>query len=191
MLERVFEGMLLKDNRNLGLRGAKISFYGKEQSLCRCQRDVAGLFRRPLVHRLLSFIESAFTHEIPDFIPALMPNTSICGVFIIFGFHLILQESRRFESITRRINFVCACEFTRGEVFKPEMDIKIIQLIVTDVRIDLVRQPHFTNSSLALVTFKLAIQKLKIRQVSFRKLRVEFLRATNLLFRALYPGRLR
>src|SRR5436853_6710778 len=70
------------------------------------------------------------------------------------------------------------------------MVIKVSQLRVTDVRIELVRQPHLTNSSLCLVTFKLTIQKLKTHQVSFRKLRVEFLRAIDLLLRALYPRRL-
>ena len=70
------------------------------------------------------------------------------------------------------------------------MLVKISQLRVTDARIELVRQLHLTNSSFALITFKLAVQKLKTHQVSFRKLRVEFLSAIDLLLRALYPRRL-
>ena len=37
MIERVFEGMLAENDRNLGLRSTKISFDGKEQSLHRRQ----------------------------------------------------------------------------------------------------------------------------------------------------------
>ena len=61
-----------------------------------------------------------------------------------------------FENIARRINFQSACEFTRGEVFESEMVINVSQLLVTDVRIQLVRQLHLTNSSFDLVTFELA-----------------------------------
>src|SRR5262245_57931795 len=71
------------------------------------------------------------------------------------------------------------------------MVIKVSQLPVTDIRIELVRQPHLTNRSLSLVTFKLTIQKLKTREVSLRKLRVEFLSAIDLLLCTLYQRRLR
>src|SRR5262245_7039457 len=105
MIERVFEGMLLKYERNFGLRRAKISFYRKEQSLRRLQPRMVGLFRGPLLNCLLRFVESTFTHEVPGVTPAVMLNSLICGEIIIFRLHLIHQEGRRIESIARGINF--------------------------------------------------------------------------------------
>src|SRR5262249_31585673 len=130
------------------------------------------------------------THEIPDLTPAATPDTLIGGVFIVLRLHLIQGDGRRFESVARRINFECAGEFAHGEVFKPQMLIKVSQFRVTDVRIELIGQLHLQKRSLSLVPFKLTIKKLKARRVGFRKLRVELLSAIDLLLCALYPLRM-
>src|SRR5262245_6571620 len=146
--------------------------------------------RRPLVHRFLRWFQLTLAHEIPDFAPADMADTLIGGVFIVFGLHFIQGAARRLESIARRIDFVCAGEFTHGEVFESEMLVKIRQLDVTDTRIEPIRQLRLTHRSFWLIPFKLTKEKLKTHQVSFRKIRVELLSPIDLLLCALYPRRL-
>src|ERR1043166_5156551 len=112
-------------------------------------------------------------------------------VFVIFIAHFIHATRHLFDIIARRVNLGSTLKFTRGEVSKSEVHIKVSQFTVTDVRIELLRQKHLTNGGFALVTFISAIQKLKTREVSFSKLRVERLRLIDFFLSSLCPHRLR
>src|SRR5262249_9938835 len=71
------------------------------------------------------------------------------------------------------------------------MVVQVSQFPMAEVRIQLVRRPQITNGLFSLVTFKLTKQKLITCQMRFRKLRIEFLGAIDLLLRKFHPRRRR
>ena len=122
-------------------------------------------------------VHPALADQVQGFVSAVVANGCIGGVVVVPGLQLIHEAGRFSERLARRIDFQGAGELTRGEVLESKMVVHVSQFSMTHVRIQLVRQKRLANRGFSVVAFKLAVQKLKARQVGFRELRVELLRA--------------